>query len=363
MSHILDDFLNIKHRIKKRVDPIQEDINDLLSEIDPSLSSHSDISVIKQPARLNKARCANLLCSEDTCGLCEKLCPREAIVLTDKDSKIKDSCDGCGICSAICPNQAISSSAHVANDIFNQVGRNSALYNTSYITCENTGLVRNYPNVYILPCLAAMSRAQWTFIMNVYSNVSLYIPEDACQKCELKNCESLYRTQISMAEKAGMYPLHLTRHEEEIDTRMKPHIEREDLAVSLSKNHLKSNLRLEALGEIEMQKHMFREIESKIFEELGKGNAQGVVRRLTDDKKFDVLSVLYNEKAKEFIPHKYPVVDPYLCTGCGKCSEVCSVGACEVDCRGTFHLSELLCVGCGACSGVCDESALTIISR
>ncbi len=42
------------------------------------------------------------------CGVCKKLCPRNAIELSKFTHKINDNCVSCGICAKNCPVSAIS---------------------------------------------------------------------------------------------------------------------------------------------------------------------------------------------------------------------------------------------------------------
>ena len=363
MSRLLDNLLDIKHRIKNYVEPIQEQVATWADEIDPASKSISEISVVKQPPRINKSLCARAQSTDEVCGLCEKLCPVNAISFKGSNPEISNDCMSCGICAAVCPSEALTSYMHSWSDVFDRIGHSSALYNKAYITCEKSQITLKADNIYVVPCLADITRAEWAFIMNAYSNVELYIPENLCESCTVTTGSTLYRAQIREAEKSGMYTLGLTQHSEEIDTRLKPHIEREELAVSVSNNHLEAVQRTNALNKINVQKRAFKDIESVVMNTYGNVNAQGHPRRLVNWKKFDALSSLLNPQAQEHVPVKYPVVRPEHCTGCGRCAMSCPLGACDVDRRGIFQVHETLCVGCGACVGVCEESALAIISK
>lgn len=57
-----------------------------------------------------------------------------------------------------------------------------------------------------------------------------------------------------------------------------------------------------------------------------------------------------------------PKVDRELCTGCGKCGEICQYGAIVVV-KKTVLTFPTLCNGCGGCALVCPEDAITEIPR
>jgi len=57
-----------------------------------------------------------------------------------------------------------------------------------------------------------------------------------------------------------------------------------------------------------------------------------------------------------------PEVDADLCTGCGRCAEVCQFHAIVVLGTKTLVFPEL-CHGCGSCALVCPENAITEISK
>jgi len=57
-----------------------------------------------------------------------------------------------------------------------------------------------------------------------------------------------------------------------------------------------------------------------------------------------------------------PRVDPGGCVSCGKCSEVCPMGACAPEGGqgpGTYRISRRDCSGCGRCLGACPERCIS----
>jgi MinD superfamily P-loop ATPase len=47
------------------------------------------------------------------------------------------------------------------------------------------------------------------------------------------------------------------------------------------------------------------------------------------------------------------------CSGCGKCEEICSVGAIHV--RDDHITISEMCIGCGICSSECPEDVIEIV--
>jgi len=52
------------------------------------------------PYSVNPAACV-------ACGRCRRICPADAIVITDISAIIQENCIGCGKCESVCPASAI----------------------------------------------------------------------------------------------------------------------------------------------------------------------------------------------------------------------------------------------------------------
>lgn len=52
-----------------------------------------------------------------------------------------------------------------------------------------------------------------------------------------------------------------------------------------------------------------------------------------------------------------------LCTGCGKCAEICPEGALVYEADRLPHIDRKRCSGCGACSAVCDYKAIVLYGK
>jgi ferredoxin len=52
-------------------------------------------------------------------------------------------------------------------------------------------------------------------------------------------------------------------------------------------------------------------------------------------------------------------IDAPTCTGCGRCIEVCAVGAIQGQRKNPHHIDAEKCTRCGACRNVCPTEAVT----
>ncbi len=59
-----------------------------------------------------------------------------------------------------------------------------------------------------------------------------------------------------------------------------------------------------------------------------------------------------------FISGEEPCKEEELCTGCGRCFELCRFGAINPE---DFSIDSLLCEGCGVCAWFCPEQAIEMI--
>jgi heterodisulfide reductase subunit A len=54
-----------------------------------------------------------------------------------------------------------------------------------------------------------------------------------------------------------------------------------------------------------------------------------------------------------------PIVDSFLCIGCGTCERNCSFNAIKVGDDGIAHVDEIACKGCGVCASSCPVRAIS----
>jgi len=63
-----------------------------------------------------------------------------------------------------------------------------------------------------------------------------------------------------------------------------------------------------------------------------------------------------------FFSGELAVIDQDLCSGCGRCAEVCRYDAIRVD-DGKYTVEDLSCEGCGYCARVCPDDAITNVEQ
>jgi MinD superfamily P-loop ATPase len=67
-------------------------------------------------------------------------------------------------------------------------------------------------------------------------------------------------------------------------------------------------------------------------------------------------------RREPFTAGKVAVVDPDICTGCGKCFEVCRYSAVQID-TGKARIDKMACEGCGVCAYFCPAGAAVMVDR
>ena len=71
-------------------------------------------------------------------------------------------------------------------------------------------------------------------------------------------------------------------------------------------------------------------------------------------------------EVQDFVGSKKAVIDEDVCTGCGRCAELCHFQAIEAGFRGedgkaeTYRINEFACEGCGLCGYVCPVDAVAV---
>jgi MinD superfamily P-loop ATPase len=75
------------------------------------------------------------------------------------------------------------------------------------------------------------------------------------------------------------------------------------------------------------------------------------------------LSIVTNAKPQEthnFFGGKLAIIDPEICSGCGKCFQICRFNAIRKSNTHTtcYEIVDLLCDGCAACVHICPDSAI-----
>lgn len=64
----------------------------------------------------------------------------------------------------------------------------------------------------------------------------------------------------------------------------------------------------------------------------------------------------------DFYSGELAVINPKLCTLCGRCARICRFHAISLD-NSSYRIENLNCEGCGYCEIVCPESAITMVRR
>ena len=65
---------------------------------------------------------------------------------------------------------------------------------------------------------------------------------------------------------------------------------------------------------------------------------------------------------RAWLQRELPMVDERLCTGCGRCVDICPTSCLAMDCHLPWLPRPSDCISCGACVFLCPPAALTLVN-
>jgi energy-converting hydrogenase B subunit K len=308
-------------------------------------------------------RAEKLLCSvfrvpNSNCELCQKLCPQDAVGLSDKGPEISDRCDDCGVCFAACPNGAFRIEGRddksILNEIKDTMDRNDS--NVFSISCTRGDSSSDL----ILPCLGRLSEA--LLLEPVRAGVAaIEILQPPCPECpSVKGAGYLTKTLLRTRQLFEMIGL----EKEAIRVKniaLQPF--KEIPEKSLSRRFFLGSIGVKAMQkaasaipglghEGDKKKETFRE---------------ALVSRPENSKRVQLLELL-----KEFTPKNTITIaakDAILaeitvnknCTACGTCATLCPTGAIiRKETESSFYLDfrAAKCTNCRLCLKTCASGAI-----
>ena len=304
--------------------------------------------------QLKASRCIRSLSKESNCNRCEIICPTGAIVVGDNPLPAINfsACVGCGVCDAVCPNEALSL------DDFN-----STNFFFKYIE-ESDNLISCRKNV---PCIAALN------VENIISMALLkkkmIFDMGHCDACAIAHkC----KPEIEKNYEEASYILEAIQSDAVIELKDVKYEDKDEVKESNRREFFsRINLKNVAKTKMEFEKEIQKATDALVEHTLQKSDiALLKQKRITDRRKLlfmalrrvDKPSIYHTIEAGELTFTSMKQIDSNTCTACQMCYRVCPSGALSSDIKNSkIDFDPLLCIKCHICHDVCEPNAIRLL--
>ncbi|MDY4523342.1 MAG: 4Fe-4S binding protein [Atopobium sp.] len=317
--------------------------------------------------RANTIPCTRCMTQDEgTCSACIDVCPVDAITIDKSAIRVSDACRKCGLCIAACPTDAFTDSHHSARQLYDDIATACSSHEMCYVTCTRALKRKPEENEILLPCVGAVPTEVWFSILVEYPNVSVYLPEGICDKCQTTTGEACYVSFIGRAEELTGRSVGLETQPNALNHAKKRSYERRQFvnnAMQVGQNVLAiSNPVLASAQAVQrkLQAHgrKINELQNSL-ERIAGSSTSARRKRTIVQKRQLVLSALQDHPrlADRFEP-QVAVCDSTKCTSCGLCVDVCPTHCVDLDTRGHVTVEPIYCMDCSACIRTCPTNAL-----
>lgn len=363
---MLDDLIDIQQDWQKVSNPLG-DIADSL--VDPNKARVFNPADYKGKPRANSSMCLRIASQRaDVCGRCLEVCPVDAIEFNEKTVSISDSCRQCGVCLSICPTEAFQFPRAMSKQLYDKIVRIASAYEQCYVTC--TRALGRFPkdNEVVLPCVGAITPELWFSLLVDYDNITVYLPEGICDRCQTTTGEQVYVDHISKAEEWTGYDVGLAFDESELNHEQTRAYKRGQFVQNMARTGANAVLATNptllgakaVAARIKRHTEKVNEMQRQLENVVGSKTAQNRRHVLTQSRKLMLTTLQDSPGLASVFGLKVPVCDSWLCSMCGDCTQACTLHACGIDEGGHFSVEPAYCVGCGVCAQVCEDEALTM---
>lgn len=361
---MLDDLIDIQQDWQKVSNPLG-DIADSL--VDPDKARVFNPADYKGKPRSNSTYCLRVASGRaDVCGRCLDVCPTHAIEINEKSVTINEDCRECGLCLSTCPTEVFQLAKHMSKQLYDKIARLASTYEQCYVTC--TRALGRFPkdNEVVLPCVGVMSAELWFSLLVDYDNVSVYLPDGVCDRCQTTTGEEAYLDAISKAEEWSGYEVGLEVDEADLNHEQSRAYKRGQFVQNMARTgqrvFLAGNptlLGAKAVAE-RIRRHTKRvnDMQKSLEEAVGGKTSSNRRHILTQKRKLMLSTIQTSPALANVFKLQVPVCDFSLCSMCGDCERACTVHACDLDAHGHFSVQPAYCLSCGACVTACEDGAL-----
>lgn len=285
--------------------------------------------------QLEPDKCLRVRTAANICDNCVKVCPSQAIEISNGFRIDKEKCDACGLCAGTCPTEALMLDQHSYHQL---IGRAREKRKIAF-TCEQNPLL----GVINLPCLGYLSETLLIGLVLNCNRIRLVFAAEKCASCNRQAGalieERLIRVQ-AMASRLGKEGVLLVDHgeEEEVLTKREFFSFLKDRIVTLTysgwedKRTRKGKKLLPAAREF-------------LLNSTGQSLKTGSQLMLSGSN-WPFAQIEVDER----------------CTGCQVCTQICPTGALQMnddDEEKELRHTPALCLNCGACADYCPQQAVS----
>lgn len=333
--------------------------------------------------------CLRSTSEKSACSKCVDICPGHAIRLpksteTAGGTKVtlsKGFCVDCGLCCAVCPTTSLVTLEPTQRYLRQLLKRAAAVAGKNghvYLTCIETGLAKEDPSVVELPCLGMITWEMWISLILEFPTLAVFLPGDLCAKCKAKAAEDMLVDAVCKAQDIAGVELQLVELRRELDfTDSKGQIpaEREEMFENLGIGDMVRDITKgesnDTLTEEERGNQDMRRTRNRVRKELtvaegettpGMKGAEDLVGTLTANRAALLDAVMRFPQIAGRVDLEGVRVKADACTACGKCVEVCPLGAAIPGEDGKVTVTTLICTNCGACAEVCEANCIEAIT-
>ncbi len=362
---LLDDIIDIQKDWSAVSNPLGN-IVDTLSA-DPDKVRRWDPDEYKYVPRTNTQMCVTCRTKDErACSLCLDVCPVDAIRIEDNKLSITEDCRMCGLCVSVCPFEAITETHYTPRNVYDRIARAAAAHEVAYITC--TRAIGRLPlaNEVVLPCVGVVAAETWFALLAEYPNLSVYLPMGICDRCRTTTGETVYSTNIAIAEELAGCGIGLETEEAELDHEKKRAYERQQFVnrvlgagVTLATAGNPMLLSARAITS-HLRKHTERlnALQRTLRDVCGEATTSKKRRLLVQRRQLTMAALQDAPELADALELTAPACDSSKCTICGDCVSACPVNATDIDVNGRFSVEPAYCMSCGACVMACEEGAL-----
>ncbi len=277
---------------------------------------------------LDAQRCVHSRLEIASCQACVDACPYDAWQLTDEALQIDVAeCDACGLCEPVCPEQAIRFDYEFKPRLLTD-------QRIVFVSCEKAEFAGEEESI---PCLHAISERSLLEIRNK-GEYQLVVASGDCDKCE----------------RGGVIPLsaRLDNVNRWLESQGMEAVEAARCRDGDQWKRFLGNTHVADESDLVGRRGFFRQM---------LGEAAKTASRITEKQEVVPPGLVIKADHPNHITPAAPVIDPRHCIACDACIRICPHQALTLDGEDqAYKIHADSCTGCGLCVDVCEDNAVTL---